>query len=123
MVPSTGLRYHATQPQTQSRRVTAAPDEKGVVKAELSEWKIALDTSSVAPGRVTFRVHNAGTTAHGFEIEGNGIEKRIGPIAPDSVVTLALDLKTGEYEVYCPLGSGSHKKMGMVADVNVRARK
>lgn len=91
------------------------------VKTDLSEWTIALSHDTVSAGSVTLRVHNAGTTAHVLEIEGNGMEKRTRPIAPDSTIALTFDLKPGKYEVYCPLGSGMHRKMGMRTDLVVRS--
>jgi plastocyanin len=91
------------------------------LKTDLSEWTIALSHDTVSAGSVTLRVHNAGTTAHMFEIEGNGMEKRTRPIAPDSTIALTFDLKPGKYEVYCPLASGIHKKMGMRTDLVVRS--
>jgi uncharacterized cupredoxin-like copper-binding protein len=97
--------------------------EPTVVQAQLSEWKITLTTDSVASGPTTFQVHNSGTMPHAFEVEAKGIEKRTRPIPPDSSATLTLDLKAGKYEIYCPLGEGSHKKMGMETDLVVRSTK
>ena len=91
------------------------------VKTDLSEWAISLSHDTVSAGSVELRVHNAGTTAHVFEIEGNGMEKRTRPIAPDSTIALTFDLKPGKYEVYCPLASGIHRKMGMRTDLIVRS--
>jgi len=120
LTPPSALRY--AQTNARERTGTSEPAEL-VLKAELSEWKITLDEQSVASGRVVFKVHNAGTMAHRLEVEGNGIEKRTPDIAPDSTRTLTLDLRAGKYEVYCPLGSGQHKKMGMETHLTVHAAK
>jgi uncharacterized cupredoxin-like copper-binding protein len=60
---------------------------------------------------------------HVFEVEGNGIEKRTKSVAPDSTIAVTVDLKPGTYEIYCPLGGGKHRKMGMETDLIVRSEK
>lgn len=104
-----------------NRSTATEPAPARAVKAELREWKISLNSPRVSSGRVTIEVHNSGATAHSFEIEGNGIEERTRPVAPDSTTTLSLELKPGKYDIYCPLGSGLHKKMGMMASLTVQA--
>jgi plastocyanin len=89
------------------------------VGATLSEWKIELSQSTVAAGAVTFTVANKGSIPHGFEIEGKGIEKEIDLIQPGSSASLTLSLKPGAYEVYCPVGRDSHKKLGMETHLTV----
>jgi hypothetical protein len=53
------------------------------------------------------------------EVEGNGLEKRIALLQPGATDTLVVTLKTGNYELYCPVGSGSHKKLGMLTTLRV----
>jgi len=55
---------------------------------------------------------------HNFEIEGNGIEKRVGKLNPGETKTLLVELKPGTYEVYCPVPG--HKSHGMSLDLTVR---
>ncbi|HXY20744.1 MAG TPA: cupredoxin domain-containing protein [Gemmatimonadales bacterium] len=81
----------------------------------LSEWKVELASASLPAGTVTFNVSNAGTIPHGFEVEGRGIEKEMPLIQPGQSATLTVTLRPGRYEVYCPVGVDSHKKLGMVA--------
>src|SRR2546425_299304 len=90
-----------------------APGAPVAVSAKLSEWKVELSASTVPAGTVTFTVTNAGSIPHAFEIEGHGIEKQTDQIQPGSTATLTLTLKLGTYEVYCPVGEGSHQKLGM----------
>lgn len=104
-----------------SRSTAAEPAPVHALKAELREWKISLDNPRVSSGPVTIEIHNSGAAAHSFEIEGNGIEQRTRPVARDSTVTLSVDLKPGQYEIYCPLGAGLHRRMGMKADLTVQA--
>lgn len=89
-----------------------APDP---VRVTLSEWTVRLSVQTVAAGPVHFAVTNEGSIPHAFEIEGQGIERETRQIQPSDSATLALTLRAGTYEVYCPVGEGSHKKLGMVA--------
>ena len=98
-----------------AHRTPGNPD----VSAKLSEWKIELSTGTVTAGTVTFTVTNAGIIPHAFEVEGQGIEKQTDVIQPGSSATLTLTLKPGTYEVYCPVGEDSHKKLGMETHIKV----
>ena len=95
-----------------------APANRGrsdpvAVSATLSEWKVELSERTVAAGPVTFTIANVGSIPHGFEVEGEGIEQETAVIQPGASATLTLALKPGTYEVYCPVGEDSHKKLGM----------
>jgi len=124
--PTSGYFAMASRPQLARTGASSATLGSGVapariVKVELSEWKISLASDSVSAGPLTLQVHNAGTMAHAFEVEGNGMEKRTAPIPRDSTIALTVDLKPGKYEIYCPLAGGGHKKMGMETDLAVRS--
>jgi plastocyanin len=90
-----------------------APAPAIAVGAKLSEWKVELSTATVAAGTVTFTVANVGSIPHAFEVEGQGIEKQTAVIQPGTSAALTLSLKPGTYDVYCPVGDDSHKKLGM----------
>ncbi len=104
-------------------RTRRAPGDPAAVSAKLSEWKVALSERSVAAGSVTFTVENVGSIPHAFEVEGRGIERETGVIQPGASATLTLTLEPGTYEVYCPVGADSHKKLGMETDLKVVAAK
>jgi plastocyanin len=89
------------------------------VTAKLSEWKVELSEATVAEGAVRFTVANAGSIPHAFEVEGHGIEQQTTLIQPGSSATLTLTLRPGTYEVYCPVGEDSHKKLGMETHLKV----
>jgi uncharacterized cupredoxin-like copper-binding protein len=89
------------------------------VTARLSEWKVELSEATVAAGAVTLTVTNAGSIPHALEVEGHGIEQETALIQPGSSATLSLTLHPGTYEVYCPVGEDSHKKLGMETHLKV----
>jgi phosphohistidine phosphatase SixA/plastocyanin len=102
----------AVTPATQ--RESASP-----VSVRLSEWKLELSRLTVPTGEVDFTVTNGGTMLHAFEVEGQGLEKDLEPIAVGATSTLRLTLPPGTYELYCPIDGGTHKKMGMIAHIEV----
>src|SRR5207237_7043092 len=51
------------------------------IEVKLSEYKIDMP-KTVPAGSTTFEVTNIGQELHNFEIEGNGIEKRVGELIP-----------------------------------------
>lgn len=94
-------------------------NDPAAVSAKLSEWKVELSERTVAAGRVTFTIANLGSIPHALEVEGQGIEQETAVIQPGSSATLTLTLKPGTYEVYCPVGDDSHKKLGMETRLTV----
>jgi len=96
-----------------------APSAPAVVSAKLSEWKVELSEATIAAGPVTFTITNAGSIPHALEVEGERIERETPLIEPGATATLALTLKPGTYELYCPVGNDSHKKLGMETHLTV----
>jgi phosphohistidine phosphatase SixA/plastocyanin len=105
---------------TSSAAPTPATRHEGAsVRVRLSEWKLELSQLTVPTGEVEFTVTNAGTTLHAFEVEGQGLERDLEPIKVGATSTLRLTLPPGTYELYCPIDGGAHKKMGMIAHLEV----
>jgi uncharacterized cupredoxin-like copper-binding protein len=73
--------------------------------------------SSLPPGETTFLITNTGEHEHGFEVEGNGIERAIESLPPGETAELTVDLQAGSYTVYCPVGN--HREEGMVTTLRV----
>jgi len=98
------------------RRSTTDPIQ---VNVKLSEWKVELSQATVPAGAVTFAITNAGSIPHAVEVEGNGIEQEAAVIQPGATAALTVTLKPGTYDVYCPVGQDSHKKLGMETRLKV----
>jgi len=107
--------------QPGSAAETPAMQREGAssVSVRLLEWKLELSQLTVPTGEIEFTVTNGGTMLHAFEVEGQGVEKELEPIKVGATSTLRLTLPPGTYELYCPIGHGAHKKMGMIAHLEV----
>jgi len=81
---------------------------------QISEKEYSLEPAAISvskTGTYEFMVTNNGTIAHALEIEGNGVEKKIGDIQPGAGATLRVTLtKDGLYELYCPIDG--HRSQG-----------
>jgi uncharacterized cupredoxin-like copper-binding protein len=108
-----------SQGSADTKTAGAVPDTaKDSVEVKLSEYKIEMP-ASVSAGATTFKVTNTGKETHGFEIEGNGIEKALKPrLKKGESGSLQMDLKPGTYKVYCPVLG--HKRRGMSLDLTVK---
>lgn len=104
-----------------TKTAAAAPDAaNGSVEVEVTVKEYTVEmTKSIGAGPTTFKVTNAGKETHGFEIEGNGIEKEIEPtLQQGESGSLRVDLKPGTYKVYCPVKG--HKMLGMSLNLTVK---
>ncbi|CAN5155352.1 hypothetical protein BH18GEM1_BH18GEM1_05730 [soil metagenome] len=91
----------------------AGVDEPQRVVIEARSFAYQPSAITVATGRpVWFVVTNAADTAHGFEVEGHGMEEEIESIAPGGVDSLGVTFdEPGDYTIYCPVDD--HQQRGM----------
>jgi uncharacterized cupredoxin-like copper-binding protein len=89
-----------------------------MVQVTAKEYSLSLSTTSFTPGTYTFQLTNAGSTTHGLEIDGPGVEDQKADLAaPGSSSSITVTLKAGKYELYCPVPG--HRQMGMESDITV----
>ena len=83
-----------------------------------SDFTLSPATVTVdGPGTYTFEATNDGGVDHALEIEGNGIEEETDTIGPGESASITVDLESGTYEMYCPIGN--HRDLGMSGEVTV----
>jgi len=88
------------------------------VKAVETDFHIALSKSSLKPGKYVFDAVNKGQTTHALMITGPGIKMAMTKnIQPGQSATLAVTLKKGAYDIFCPIPG--HKALGMNVNINV----
>jgi uncharacterized cupredoxin-like copper-binding protein len=88
------------------------------VKAIETDFHIALSKSSFKAGNYVFDAVNKGHTTHALMITGPGIKMAMTKdIQPGQSATLAVTLKKGAYDVFCPIPG--HKVLGMNVNINV----
>jgi uncharacterized cupredoxin-like copper-binding protein len=97
--------------------------QKGaVVKTiQVKETEFKLEPAEITldkPGTYVFKAVNSGDTVHALEVEGEGIEEETEEIEPGQSAKLAVKLKAGTYELYCPVDG--HKEEGMEGKVIVK---
>jgi uncharacterized cupredoxin-like copper-binding protein len=110
----------ATTTESTSSSTTASGGGGGAGGAvDISETEYKLDPSdpTVSAGKVTINASNDGATTHNLEIEGNGVEEVTDDLQPGQSGSLSVDLKPGDYEIYCAIDG--HKDLGMEGTLTV----
>ena len=102
--------------------VAAAPASASTsattIKATETDFHIALSKSSFKTGKYVFDAVNKGHTTHALMITGPGIKMAMTKdIQPGQSATLAVTLKKGTYDVFCPIPG--HKALGMNVNIDV----
>ncbi|MBN0047463.1 copper-binding protein [Streptomyces actuosus] len=87
------------------------------VTAELSDFHIKLSTERFTAGTYTFTAKNTGNHDHALVVQGPGGQNRSKTVSPGESTALTVTLKSGTYEVYCPIDG--HKDLGMKTAVTV----
>ncbi|WP_406011152.1 plastocyanin/azurin family copper-binding protein [Streptomyces sp. NBC_00637] len=101
--------------------LTPAPAKAGTsatqVTAALTDFHIQLSTQKYRPGAYTFTATNMGHHQHALELVGPGGSDRSKTLDPGQSTALTLTLKSGTYQVFCPIGG--HKDLGMDTKITV----
>jgi uncharacterized cupredoxin-like copper-binding protein len=105
-----------TTSATSTQAATTAPKPQATtVQATESEFKIALASSELKAGKITFDVKNAGKLPHDLAIKETSDKTKL--ISPGASAQLTVTLKAGSYELYCTVTG--HKEAGMDLKVTV----
>jgi uncharacterized cupredoxin-like copper-binding protein len=98
---------------------TTAPTASQTVDVTETEFKIALAKTDLSPGAYKFELKNDGKVEHDLVVKGPGVNDEKTPvIGGGKTATLAVDLKSGTYELYCSVPG--HKQAGMDVKIKVR---
>jgi high-affinity iron transporter len=99
---------------------TPAPLAAVTVEVTASEYRFDPPTMTAPAGVIAFRVTNAGTEEHEFEIfEGDQVVDEVEGLVPGLDRTLTVTLDAGEYTYVCKLAG--HDVAGMTGKLTVTA--
>ena len=110
----------ASSPAGSSSTPAASPSSQvsgASVTATETDFKITLSRTSFAAGTVTFVVKNGGQVSHALEVKGQGVDGKTGTLQPGQSANVTVALKTGSYDVFCPVDG--HKGLGMNLEIHV----
>jgi uncharacterized cupredoxin-like copper-binding protein len=103
---------------TTAATTTTAPkptQQASTAKATETEFKIALPSTALKAGKITFDVKNDGKIEHDLAIKG--MTEKTPLIKPGGSAKLTVTLKAGKYELYCSVPG--HESAGMKLEVTV----
>ena len=114
LIPLAALTTVALAPVDQAGASTKAT----TVTAIETDFHIALSKTSFKPGAYIFVAKNEGQTTHALQITGPGLHNATTvDIAPGKSTKLKVTLKSGKYDIFCPVPG--HKALGMNMNVVV----
>ncbi|MFJ9430557.1 copper-binding protein [Streptomyces sp. NPDC101490] len=96
---------------------TSVSSSANQVTAVLTDFHIQLSQRTYHPGPYTFTAENKGHTEHALELDGPGGNNRTETLRPGRSATLTVNLKSGTYQVFCPVDG--HKDLGMKTQITV----
>jgi uncharacterized cupredoxin-like copper-binding protein len=105
-----------TTTTTAKPKPTPKPKPQTVAVTE-TEFKIALPSTQLKAGPVTFDVKNAGKIQHDLVVTGQGLTEGTPRFNAGQSKTLKVTLKTGTYELFCSVPG--HKEAGMDTKITV----
>ena len=95
----------------------AASPKVQVVKVTEKEFSLTPTTKKLSAGKATFVAVNKGTIPHALAIAGKGLKAKTAVVAPGKSARLTVTLKSGSYNVWCPVGN--HAALGMKLALHV----
>jgi uncharacterized cupredoxin-like copper-binding protein len=105
-----------TTAETTTAATTTAPKPQATtVQVTETEFKIALPSTQLKAGKITFDVKNDGTIDHDLAIKGMSAKTKLIPKGGSA--QLVVTLKPGTYELYCTVAG--HEAAGMKLNVTV----
>ena len=108
----------ATTPQQDLPGNRVPPAAPQTVEVQLTEYAIRMP-QSLAPGKYTLHIANAGKEDHSFVLEGNEAKLELTePLKRGNTKDLTADLRAGSYNAWCPVDK--HKDHGMTATLVVK---
>jgi uncharacterized cupredoxin-like copper-binding protein len=100
---------------TRATTTTAPKPQATTVQVTETEFKIALPSTTLKAGKITFDVKNDGKIQHDLAIVG--MKEKTKLIAPGGSAQLTITLKPGKFELYCSVPG--HKAAGMDLKITV----
>jgi uncharacterized cupredoxin-like copper-binding protein len=89
-----------------------------MVMVELKDFAIALDTTTVKAGPVTFRVKNTGPSPHTFNVRVNDEEPGVKALDAGATAMVTINLTPGTYTYRCMIPG--HDLLGMKGTLTVQ---
>ena len=103
---------------TTSSSGPAASLPEGTIAVEARNYAFTPSSISVPAGEVTFRVRNAASEEHEFEIfQGETVKDEIEGLVPGLTKDLTVTLAAGDYTFMCKLNG--HDQLGMKGTLTV----
>ena len=117
--PTTTTTPTTTQATTQQTTTTTPKAQATTVDVTESEFKIALPSTELKAGKITFDVKNDGQLSHDIALQGTGVTSsaKTPLIKPGGSAKLTVSLAAGSYTIYCTVPG--HRALGMSTKLTV----
>lgn len=105
-------------PSTAAASADSVGTTSSPLRVGLTEWTIALSTSTVQPGRLHLVVTNAGATEHDLYVRGRAGQWHTPDLDPAERAELTVDARPGEsLKLWC--AEPGHEAQGMRTSITV----
>jgi uncharacterized cupredoxin-like copper-binding protein len=104
----------------QIKKHKAVENSSGVVEidaAPTGQLAFLASSATAKAGKVTLRMQNKSGVPHDIAIKGAGVQQA-GPVTPNGVSTVSVNLKPGTYTFYCTVPG--HEQAGMKGTLTVK---